>query len=107
MVCPIRVPRKPFATCTACGFAGLDLAFEAVRNETTILNFRHLPQAHDLTKVLFEAVCAYLRGRSLMMRGGSIMGAALISAASSTRNKASKRDPDMSQTKRPTSDVSA
>ena len=49
-------------------FAGLDLAHEAVPDETTILNFRHLLERHNLTEVLFEAVSSYLQEQSLLMR---------------------------------------
>ena len=40
-----------------------------------------------------------LQDRSLLMRGGTIMDATLIAAAPSTKNKARKGDPQMSQTK--------
>ena len=81
-------------------FAGLDLAHDAIPDETTILNFRHLLEAHNLAEALFDAVSGYLQDRSLLMRGGTIMDATLIAAAPSTKNKARKRDPQMSQTKK-------
>ncbi len=37
-------------------FAGLELGRDAIPDETTILNFRHLLEGHDLTKAIFEAV---------------------------------------------------
>ena len=37
-------------------FAGLELGRDAIPDETTILNFRHLLEAHDLTKAIFDAV---------------------------------------------------
>ncbi len=81
-------------------FAGLDLAHDPIPDETTILNFRHLLERHDLTEALFGAVSNYLQERSLLMRGGTIMDATLIAASPSTKNKAGKRDPNMSQTKK-------
>jgi IS5 family transposase len=81
-------------------FVGLDLAHDAIPDETTILNFRHLLEAHNLAGALFDAVSSYLQDRSLLMRGGTIMDATLIAAAPSTKNKARKRDPQMSQTKK-------
>jgi IS5 family transposase len=33
-------------------FAGLELGRDAIPDETTILNFRHLLEAHDLTKAI-------------------------------------------------------
>lgn len=81
-------------------FAGLDLARDPVPDESTILNFRHLLEAHNLTEALFCAVSDYLEEQSLLMRGGTIMDATLIAASPSTKNKSGKRDPDMSQTKK-------
>jgi IS5 family transposase len=81
-------------------FVGLDLAHDAIPDETTTLNFRHLLEAHNLAGALFDAVSSYLQDRSLLMRGGTIMDATLIAAAPSTKNKARKRDPQMSQTKK-------
>ncbi len=44
-------------------FAGLELGDDAIPDETTILNFRHLLERHELTRAIFEAVNAYLRER--------------------------------------------
>lgn len=81
-------------------FTGLDLAHDAIPDETTILNFRHLLEHHNLTEALFGAVSGYLEERSLLMRGGTIMDATLIAASPSTKNTTKKRDPEMSQTKK-------
>ncbi len=81
-------------------FAGLELGRNAIPDETTILNFRHLLEHHHLTKALFAAVKSYLEERSLLMRGGTIMDATLIAASPSTKNRDGKRDPDMSQSKK-------
>lgn len=54
------------------GFAGIDLAADAVPDETTILNFRHWLERHDLSRSLFDEVSAMLEERSLMMRHGTI-----------------------------------
>ena len=81
-------------------FAGLELGRDAIPDETTILNFRHLLERHKLTKALFSGVKAYLEERSLLMRGGTIMDATLIASSPSTKNRDSKRDPEMSQSKK-------
>ena len=81
-------------------FAGLELGHDAIPDETTILNFRHLLEAHDLTKAIFEAVSAHLEDRGALLRGGTIMDATLIAASPSTKNKDRKRDPEMSQSKK-------
>ena len=41
-------------------FAGLELGRDAIPDETTILNFRHLLERHDLTKAVFAAVAEHL-----------------------------------------------
>jgi len=81
-------------------FAGLELGRDAIHDETTILNFRHLLEANDLTKALFEAVSAHLDDKGAMLRGGTILDATLIAASPSTKNKSGKRDPEMSQSKK-------
>ena len=81
-------------------FAGLELGRDPIPDETTILNFRHLLEAHDLTKAIFEAVSAHLEDKGALLRGGTIMDATLIAASPSTKNTDGKRDPEMSQSKK-------
>lgn len=81
-------------------FAGLDLGHDAIPDETTILNFRHLLERHSLTEALFSEVKTYLEERALLLRGGTIMDATLIAASPSTKNKSGKRDPEMRQAKK-------
>jgi len=50
-----------------------------VPDETTILNFRHLLERHDLTQALFDRMNAYLASRGLQVRGGTIVDATIIS----------------------------
>jgi IS5 family transposase len=82
------------------GFAGIDLAVEAVPDATTVLHFRHWLERHDLTKVLFAEVGAMLAERGLLMREGTIVDATIIAAPSSTKNKEKSRDPEMHQTRK-------
>ena len=81
-------------------FAGLDLADDAVPDETTILNFRHLLEQHRLTEAMFAEVGALLAERRLILRRGTIVDATIIEAPSSTKNAQQSRDPQMSQTKK-------
>lgn len=81
-------------------FAGLELGEEAIPDETTILNFRHLLEQHNLTGAVFEAVKAYLTEQGLLLAGGSIVDATIIHAPSSTKNQSKQRDPDMSSSKK-------
>jgi len=82
------------------GFVGLDLGREPVPDETTILNFRHLLEAHELGRKLFEQVHEYLEAQGIKVSKGTIVDATIISAPSSTKNASKSRDPDMHQTKK-------
>ena len=56
-------------------FCNLELGRDPIPDETTILNFRHLLEAHELTKTVFEAVAEYLEARGALLRGGTIVDA--------------------------------
>jgi transposase, IS5 family len=81
-------------------FAGLDLATDNVPDATTLLNFRHLLEAHHLTDAIFAAITAHLGEHNLLMKEGSIVDATIIAAPSSTKNLQKQRDPEMHQTKK-------
>jgi transposase, IS5 family len=81
-------------------FAGVDLGLESVPDATTLLKFRHLLEAFDLTRRIFEEVGALLTERKLLMREGTLVDATIIAAPSSTKNREGKRDPGMHQTKK-------
>ena len=80
-------------------FIGLSLT-EALPDETTILNFRHLLERHELGKGLLEEINAHLESRGLRLREGTIVDASIIEAPSSTKNRSGERDPEMHQTKK-------
>jgi len=82
------------------GFAGIDLTVAAVPEATTILNFRHWLEQHELSQALFAEVSALLEERGLLMRQGTIVDATIIAAPPSTKNKQKARDPEMHQTKK-------
>ena len=84
----------------ARNFVGIDLGADAVPDATTLLNFRHLLEAHSLTEAIFEEVNAMLRERGIQMREGTMVDATIIPAPPSTKNQSGKRDPDMHQTKK-------
>jgi IS5 family transposase len=81
-------------------FAGLDLSADGVPDATTLLNFRHLLEAHHLTAAIFAAITAHLGEHNLLMKEGSIVDATIIAAPSSTKNLQKQRDPEMHQTKK-------
>lgn len=80
-------------------FARLRLR-DRIPDETTILNFRHLLEAHGLGEKLLEEINAHLAARGCKLSEGTIVDATLISAPSSTKNREGKRDPEMHQTKK-------
>jgi transposase, IS5 family len=82
------------------GFAGIDLTVAAVPDATTIMNFRHWLEQHELSQALFAEVSAMLEERGLLMRQGTIVDATIIAAPPSTKNKQKSRDPEMHQTKK-------
>ena len=49
---------------------------------TTLLKFRHLLEAHDLTRAIFAEVGALLSERNLLMKEGTIVDATIIAAHS-------------------------
>jgi transposase, IS5 family len=81
-------------------FVGIELGEDKVPDETTILNFRHLLEKHELTKAIFDEVGALLKEKGLLLRQGTLVDATIISAPSSTKNRSGTRDPEMRQTKK-------
>ena len=71
-----------------------------IPDESTILRFRHLLEKHKLTDQILAAVNDLLRDKGLMLKAGTVVDATLISAASSTKNEAGQRDPEMKQSKK-------
>ena len=56
-------------------FTGIDFMTEAVPDETTLCNFRHLLEAHGLNKLFFDAINRCLVQTGHMMKGGTIVDA--------------------------------
>jgi IS5 family transposase len=93
-------------------FAGIEPGDDRSPDETTILNFRHLPERHGLTEAIFAEVNAHLADKGITLRSGTLVDMRgrtpcvrvsprnIIDAPSSTRNKARARDPEMSSTKK-------
>jgi IS5 family transposase len=81
-------------------FAGVDLGRAPAPDETTILNFRHLLEEHDLCGQMLDAVNLYLASRGIRITTGTIVDATIIHAPSSTKNEKKERDPEMHQTKK-------
>ena len=81
-------------------FAGLDIGQCPVPDESTLLRFRHLLEAHQLAARMLAVINGTLAAQGLLLKTGSVVDATLIAAPSSTKNQDGRRDPEMHQTKK-------
>jgi IS5 family transposase len=81
-------------------FMHIDFLTEQAPDATTLLHFRHLIEKNKIGEKIFSNVKNKLDKAGLMMHGGTIVDATIISAPCSTKNKEGKRDPEMHQTKK-------
>jgi len=81
-------------------FAGLDAGVTRMPDESTILRFRHLLEANNLSIQLLAAINATLATKGLLLKSGTVVDATLIAAPPSTKNRTGERDPEMHQTKK-------
>ena len=81
-------------------FVDIDLGCEPAPDETTVCKFRHLLEKHGLAEQLFKAVNQHLHDHGMTLSQGTIVDATILGAASSTKNRAKARDPDMHQTRK-------
>jgi IS5 family transposase len=80
-------------------FALLDSGMTRLPDESTILRFRHLLEAHELSAAMLAAVNEILQAKGLMLKVGSAVDATLIAAPSSTK-KPGTRDSEMHSTQK-------
>ena len=73
---------------------------DAIPDETTILNFRHLLERHGLGEILLSRINQHLAARRLRLREGTVVESTLIAAPSSTQNEQKARDPERHQTRK-------
>jgi transposase, IS5 family len=81
-------------------FCMIDLGAEKVPDATTLMNFRHLLEAHQLGSAMFKQFGEQIQARGFKLSGGTIVDATIIEAPSSTKNEQGARDPEMQQTKK-------
>ena len=81
-------------------FAGLDVGEDKLPDENTILRFRHLLEAQDLSLQILATVNATLAAKGLLLKRDTVVDASLIAAPSPTKNGSGERDPEMHQTKK-------
>ena len=81
-------------------FLHLDFFDEQVPDATTLLKFRRFLEKNKIGEKIFADVKERLEKAGLMMHGGTIVDATIISAPCSIKNRTGKRDPEMHQTKK-------
>ena len=81
-------------------FAQLDPGATRLPDETTILRFRHLLEANNLSLQIMATINATLAAKGLSLKSGTVVDATLIAAPPSTKNKDGTRDPEMHSSKK-------
>lgn len=81
-------------------FAGVDLGRAPAPDESTILQFRHMLERHELGGAILDAVNRYLDSRGIRITTGTIVDATIIHAPCSTKNRSGERDPEMHQVRK-------
>lgn len=81
-------------------FTGVDLGRAPAPDESTILQFRHLLEKHDLGGAMLQTMNEYLESRGIRISRGTIVDATILHAPSSTKNRSGERDPAMHQTRK-------
>jgi len=81
-------------------FAGLGGWDDRLPDESTILRLRHVLEKHRLAERILATVNLLLGAKGLMLRSGTVVDAALISAPSSTKNASGERDPERHQSEK-------
>ena len=74
-------------------FCRIDLGRERAPDATTLLNFRHLLEKHELGAALFAKVGELLLDNGMKLSGGTIVDATLITAPPSTKESRAKPRP--------------
>ena len=87
-------------------FAGVDLGVAAAPDETTILRFRHLLEAHDLCGEMLMTVNRYLETKGIRITTGTIVDATIIHAPVRRRTPAASATPRCIRRRRATSGTS-
>ena len=73
---------------------------DTVPDESSICRFRHILEKYNLADDLFTQMNDHLAKAGLILNTGTIVDATIIHAPKSTKNKAKKRDPEMSSTRK-------
>lgn len=76
-------------------FVGIDAGEHNLPDESTILRFRHLLEAHNLSLQILAVVNATMAVNWLLLKSGRVIDATLIAAPRSTKNRSGECDPEM------------
>lgn len=88
-------------------FVGIDLSRESAPDATTLLNFRHLLESHQLTESIFNAINGHLAEKGLLLREGTIVDATLIAAPPRPRTRTANAIRKCTRARRAISGISA
>ena len=83
-----------------CEFAQLDPGMGRLPDESTILRFRYLLEANNLSLQIMATINATLATKGLLLKTGTVVDATLIAAPSYTKNSTAERAPEIRQTKK-------
>lgn len=89
-----------------CLFAKLSLD-QAIPDRTTIMNFRHLLEQHQLARQLFEAINQWLCDAGIMMKQGTLVDATIIEAPTPPKTSVESVTPRYIRPRRALSGISA
>jgi IS5 family transposase len=64
------------------------------------MNLRHLLEQHQFARLLLATINRCLTDCGVMMKQGTLVGATIIEAPTSTKNKQNQSDLEMHQTKK-------
>lgn len=81
-------------------FLDINVTQDSVPDSTTLENFRHVLEQHNLAEQMMTEINHLLTEKWILLKRWTIVDATIINAPSSTKNKDKKRDPEMHQTKK-------
>jgi transposase, IS5 family len=76
-------------------FTWIDMIDGRIPSKTTILDFLHLLEEHQIREQVIERVNKSLIEQGMLLKQGTILDATIIKAPSSTKNKTGQRGPEM------------
>ena len=83
-------------------FAGIS-GTQRIPDRASILRFRHLLEAHELSPKILQVINAKLAAQGLLPKSGTVVDATLIAAPSSTKNSSGGVTPKCTGSRRATS----